>query len=148
MTSALEADQKGLYDEALARREANTVDVSSLDEAIEVAEATGVHVQIAHLKLSGVDNWGGATRLLDEIAAARRRGLPVDCDAYPYDTATNPLRNLLPLWVMEGGIPAMLERLRRQDVRSRIADEIARSGLTSFGRIPSWDAVRVAVSPG
>src|SRR3989449_11466807 len=29
-------------------------------EAIAVAEATGVHVQIAHLKLSGVDNWGGA----------------------------------------------------------------------------------------
>jgi N-acyl-D-aspartate/D-glutamate deacylase len=128
------------------RDEANRV-FEAVGEAIAVAEATGVHVQIAHLKLSGVDNWGGATRLLDEITAARRRGLPVDCDAYPYDTATNPLRNLLPLWVMEGGIPAMLERLRRQDVRGRIADEIARSGLTSFGRIPSWDAVRVAVSP-
>src|SRR5262249_1360359 len=57
-------------------------------EAIAVAEATGVHVQIAHLKLSGVDNWGGARTLLAEIAAARARGLAVDCDAYPYDTAT------------------------------------------------------------
>jgi len=116
-------------------------------EAIAVAEATGVHVQIAHLKLSGVDNWGGAARLLEEIAAARRRGVPVDCDAYPYDTATNPLRNLLPRWVMEGGIPAMLERLRRRDVRTRLAEEIARAGLTNFGRIPSWDVVRVAISP-
>jgi len=116
-------------------------------EAIAVAEATGVHVQIAHLKLSGVDNWGGAARLLDEIAAARRRGLPVDCDAYPYDTATNPLRNLLPRWVMENGIPAMLERLRSRDARTRLRDEIARNGLTNFGRIPSWDAVRVAISP-
>ena len=93
------------------RDEANHVD-AAVAEAIAVAEATGVHVQIAHLKLSGVDNWGGAARVLDTIASARRRGLPVDCDAYPYDTATNPLRNLLPLWVMEGGIPAMLERLR------------------------------------
>jgi N-acyl-D-aspartate/D-glutamate deacylase len=116
-------------------------------EAIAVAEATGVHVQIAHLKLSGVNNWGGASRLLAEIESARRRGLPVDCDAYPYDTATNPLRNLLPLWVMEGGIPAMLERLRVRDVRTRIRDEIARSGLTNFGRISSWDLVRVAISP-
>jgi N-acyl-D-amino-acid deacylase len=116
-------------------------------EAIGVAEATGVHVQIAHLKLSGVDNWGGAARLLGEIEAARRRGLPVDCDAYPYDTASNPLRNLLPRWVMEGGIPAMLERLRVRDVRTRLRDEIARSGLTNFGRIPSWDAVRIAISP-
>lgn len=116
-------------------------------EAIAVAETTGVHVQIAHLKLSGVDNWGGAARLLGEIEAARRRGLPVDCDAYPYDTATNPLRNLLPRWVMEHGIPAMLERLGTRDVRRRLREEIARDGLTNFGRIPSWEVVRVAISP-
>jgi N-acyl-D-aspartate/D-glutamate deacylase len=116
-------------------------------EAIAVAEATGVHVQIAHLKLSGVNNWGGAARLLGEIEAARQRGVPVDCDAYPYDTASNPLRNLLPRWVMEGGIPAMLERLEVRDVRTRLRDEIARGGLTNFGRIPSWDVVRVAISP-
>ena len=121
--------------------------VEAVREAIAVAEATGVHVQIAHLKLSGVDNWGGAARLLGEIEAARRRGLPVDCDAYPYDTATNPLRNLLPRWVMEHGIAAMLERLRTRDVRARIRDEVARHGLTNFGRIPSWDVVRVAISP-
>src|SRR5580765_5712672 len=116
-------------------------------EAIAVAEATGVHVQIAHLKLSGVDNWGGARRLLDEIAAARTRGLPVDCDAYPYDTATNPLRNLLPRWVVDGGVPAMLERLGRAETRARIRADIAREGLTNFGRIPSWDVVRVAIAP-
>jgi N-acyl-D-amino-acid deacylase len=128
------------------RDEANRV-TEAVREAIAVAEATGVHVQIAHLKLSGVDNWGGAARLLDEIAAARRRGLPVDCDAYPYDTATNPLRNLLPRFVMDGGIPAMLERLGRADVRARLRADLARDGLTNFGRIPSWDVVRVAVSP-
>ncbi|MGH7345445.1 MAG: N-acyl-D-amino-acid deacylase family protein [Candidatus Rokuibacteriota bacterium] len=116
-------------------------------EAIAVAEATGIHVQIAHLKLSGVDNWGGARRLLAEIAAARARGLAVDCDAYPYDTATNPLRNLLPRWVIEGGIPAMLERLGRAEVRARIRADLAREGLTNFGRIPSWDVVRVAFAP-
>src|SRR5215468_10618169 len=119
----------------------------AVHEAIAVAEATGVHVQIAHLKLSGINNWGGAAKLLAEIETARRRGVPVDCDAYPYDTATNPLRNLLPRWVVEGGIPAMLERLRRAEVRARIRAEIEREGLNNFGRIPSWDVVRVAVTP-
>ena len=128
------------------RDEADHVD-DAVREAIAVAEATGVHVQIAHLKLSGVDNWGGAGRLLGEIAAARQRGLPVDCDAYPYDTATNPLRNLLPRWVVEGGIPAMLERLGRAEARARLRADIAAHGLNNFGRIPSWDVVRVAVAP-
>src|SRR5438477_1185791 len=115
------------------RDEANHV-TDAVREAIAVAEATGVHVQIAHLKLSGVDNWGGAARLLDEIAAARRRGLAVDCDAYPYDTASNPLRNLFPRWVMDGGIAAMLERLGRPEVRARLRADIARDGLNNFGR--------------
>ncbi len=128
------------------RDEADHV-ADAVREAIAVAEATGVHVQIAHLKLSGVDNWGGARRLLDEIAAARTRGLPVDCDAYPYDTATNPLRTLLPRWVVDGGVPAMLERLGRAETRARIRTDIAREGLTNFGRIPSWDVVRVAIAP-
>jgi N-acyl-D-aspartate/D-glutamate deacylase len=128
------------------RDEANHVG-DAVREAIAVAEATGVHVQIAHLKLSGVDNWGGARRLLDEIAAARTRGLPVDCDAYPYDTATNPLRNLLPRWVVDGGVPAMLERLARAETRARVRADIAREGLTNFGRIPSWDVVRIAIAP-
>ena len=129
------------------RDEANHV-FDAVREAIAVAEKTAVHVQIAHLKLSGLDNWGGAERLLAAIDGARQRGLAVDCDAYPYDTATNPLRNLLPRWVMEGGIAAMLERLARRDVRARVRDEIARQGLTNFGRIPSWDVVRIAISPG
>lgn len=37
VTAALEADQKALYDEALARRESNTVEVSTLDDALEAA---------------------------------------------------------------------------------------------------------------
>jgi N-acyl-D-amino-acid deacylase len=128
------------------RDEANHV-AEAVREAIAVGESTGIHVQIAHLKLSGTDNWGGAGRLLAEIEAARGRGVRVDCDQYPYDTGTNPLRNLLPRWVQEGGVAAMLERLRQADVRARIRADIARDGLTNFGAIPSWDAVRVAVSP-
>jgi N-acyl-D-aspartate/D-glutamate deacylase len=115
-------------------------------EAIEVARATGVHVQIAHVKLSGMDNWGKAQLLLREIDAARKEGLPVDCDQYPYDTGANPLRNLLPAWVQEGGIGAMLERLRLPEVRDRIRTDIQADGLTNFGRVASWDAVTVSIS--
>ncbi len=52
-------------------------------EAIAAAEATGVHVQIVHLKLSGVDNWGRAAELLAEIDAARARGVRVAGEASP-----------------------------------------------------------------
>src|SRR5262245_45281233 len=128
------------------RDEANHV-FEAVREAIHVAEAAGIHVQIAHLKLSGTDNWGRASELIAGIGGARARGVRVDCDQYPYDTGTNPLRNLLPSWVQEGGVAAMLGRLAQPDVRTRIRADIARDGLNNFGAIPSWDVVRVAVSP-
>lgn len=128
------------------RDEANRV-FEAVREAIAVGEACDVHVQIAHLKLSGTDNWGGAAELLAEIEAARQRGVQVDCDQYPYTTATNPLRNLLPTWVQAGGLDAMLQRLAEPETRARLQQDIAAQGLNNFGRIPSWDDVRIAISP-
>ena len=128
------------------RDEANRV-FEAVREAIAVGEACDIHVQIAHLKLSGVDNWGDAQRLLDDIQAARERGVQVDCDQYPYTTATNPLRNLLPTWVQGGGMATMLQRLEQAPTRERLRADIAAEGLNNFGRIVSWDDVRIAISP-
>ena len=128
------------------RDEANTV-FDALEEAIEFAQQTGVHVQIVHVKLSGMDNWGGAARLIERLDAARREGAAIDCDQYPYTAASNPLRNLFPSWLQDGGIDAMLGRLSSPDVRARLRADIAKDGLNNFGRIPSWDAIRISISP-
>ena len=95
------------------RDEAATV-FEAAREAIAAAERTGARTRIVHIKVSGSDNWGGATRLLDELAAARERGVPIDCDHYPYTTALNPLRNLLPSWVQEGGATPHAGAARRR----------------------------------
>lgn len=127
------------------RDESNGV-FEAMREAVGVAERTGARTRIVHAKLSGIDNWGGAGRLLDELTKVRERGVPIDCDHYPYTTAHNPLRNLLPLWVQEGGTARMLERLGDASVRHDVRAQIAEHGLAAFGRVPSWDAVRISVS--
>jgi N-acyl-D-aspartate/D-glutamate deacylase len=112
-----------------------------------VARRCQVHVEIVHFKCSGTDNWGKAAVALKMIADAKARGLDVDCDAYPYAAGSNPLKNLLPQWVQSGGVPAMLERLREPDVRTKIRADIERDGLNNWGRIPSWDCVQISISP-
>ncbi len=121
--------------------------LEAVEEAISVAEACGVHVQIVHFKCSGTDNWGKAKTALEMIAAARARGLDVDCDAYPYAAGSNPLKNLMPQWVQAGGVDAMLERLAKPETRAQISADIARDGLNNWGRIPSWDCVQISISP-
>ncbi|MBV9827734.1 MAG: D-aminoacylase [Alphaproteobacteria bacterium] len=128
------------------RDESNRME-DALEEAIAVARAFPVHVQIVHLKCSGVDNWGQAARVLQRLAQARGEGCDIDCDAYPYAAGANPLKNLLPPWVQVGGNEAMLARLATPEAREGIAADIADSGLNNWGRIPSWEAVQVSISP-
>ena len=128
------------------RDESNKV-LDAVAEAIDVAAACGVHVEIVHFKCSGTDNWGKARQALGMIAAAKARGLDVDCDAYPYAAGSNPLKNLMPQWVQAGGVAAMLERLASRATRERIRADVDRDGLNNWGRIPSWDCVQVSISP-
>ncbi len=128
------------------RDESNKV-LAALQEAIEVAEACKVHVEIVHFKCSGIDNWGKAARGLQLIAEAKARGVDVDCDSYPYTAGSNPLKNLMPQWVQAGGVPEMLARLALPETRARIGADIARDGLNNWGRIADWDCVRISISP-
>ncbi|MBT5048038.1 MAG: D-aminoacylase [Rhodospirillaceae bacterium] len=128
------------------RDEGNTV-YDSVQETMEFAEQVGVHVQIVHMKLSGLDNWGGAKKIMQILSDARDRGVRIDCDVYPYTAASNPLRNLMPAWLQEGGIESTLGRLANADDRARLREEVDAEGLNNFGRIPSWDAVRISISP-
>ncbi len=128
------------------RDESNRV-MEAVEEAIAVARACGIHVEIVHLKCSGVDNWSKAAAILARIDQARGEGCDIDCDAYPYAAGANPLKNLLPPWVQIGGNEAMLARLALPETRARIEAELADHGLNNWGRIPSWEAVRVSISP-
>ncbi|HYZ41068.1 MAG TPA: D-aminoacylase [Stellaceae bacterium] len=128
------------------RDEANGV-IGAVEEAIDFARRVGVHVEIVHLKCSGVDNWGKAAEILAMLEATRAQGCDIDCDAYPYTAGANPLKNLLPPWVQVGGQQAMLARLALPETRERIRREIERDGLNNWGRIPSWEAVQISVSP-
>jgi len=128
------------------RDESNGV-IEAVEEAIDIARTCGVHVEIVHLKCSGLDNWGKAGRILAMIQKAQDEGLAIDCDAYPYAAGSNPLKNLLPQWVQSGGLEAMLSRLALPETRARIRTEIERDGLNNWGRIPSWDCVQVSISP-
>ncbi len=128
------------------RDESNQI-LDSVAEAIAFARATRVHVELVHLKCSGLDNWGKAGTILQMLAEARAQGCAIDCDAYPYAAGANPLKNLLPPWVQVGGGEAMLARLAEPAARARIRAEIAERGLNNWGRIPSWECVQISISP-
>src|SRR5688500_5634055 len=94
--------------------------VTSLDEVFAVAERANIPAEVWHLKTAYRANWGRMPDVLKRFEAARARGLDVTANMYPYDRASNGLDACLPLWVREGGLEPMLQRLQDPSLRDRI----------------------------
>jgi len=107
------------------RSEGNRL-LEAIDEVIAVAEEAAVPLQISHLKTSGRKNWEKLDGAFDRIEAARRRGVDIACDRYPYTASNTGLSAVLPDWAFEGGVDRLLARLADGAERERMADAIFR----------------------
>jgi N-acyl-D-amino-acid deacylase len=103
----------------------------SVKEVIAVAERSGVPVDILHLKIADEKYWGRMNEVVSLIDDARRRGINVQANVYPYTRGNNNLASIVPPWAHEGGRTRMLERLRDPALREKIKRDI-REGL------PDW----------
>jgi len=105
------------------RSEGDAID-ASLDEVFRIAREANLPAHIFHLKTMYRQNWGGMPRAVERIETARRDGLDVTADVYPYVAANAGLDALLPLWAREGGTEKMLERLRDPGERQHIKKDM------------------------
>lgn len=106
--------------------------LDSLTEMLSIAERSEVAMHISHLKITGRKNWGGIQKALDLIVDARARGLDVTVDVYPYNAGSTTITQLLPPWLLGGGIPDMLRRLREPEMQRRVSHDLAQG-------IEGWD---------
>jgi len=111
------------------RSEANAID-ASMKEVFEIARRANTPVEIWHLKTAYKKNWGRMPEILERIAAARRQGLKITADVYPYVAGSTSLSACLPPWALEGGTDRMIARLRDPQTRERLKWEIAADSKT------------------
>ncbi len=98
--------------------------LAAIDELVEIARRSGARAEIYHLKAVGRSNWPLIDSALERIEAARAAGVPVTADMYLYTASGTGLDSTLPVWVREGGVPAMLGRLRQPEIRARVVAEM------------------------
>jgi N-acyl-D-amino-acid deacylase len=68
----------------------------ALREAIAIGERAHIPVQISHIKLGTVSVWRHAAEATALIDAARKRGVDVTADCYPYDAWSSTITVLVP----------------------------------------------------
>ena len=75
--------------------------ILALEEMIELAERTGVKIQISHMIFTGRKTWPSCDRALEMIDQARSRGIDIAFDVFPYHCANTTVNALLPPWFLK-----------------------------------------------
>lgn len=124
----------GAFYETHMRSESSEV-VEAVAEAIDVAKRAQVPLQICHHKVLIEANWGKSKITTAMIEEAREEGLDVQCDQYPYRAAATSLDTNAPDWAFEGGVEALLARLKNPEIRKKINEEAEASHLGRWDKI-------------
>jgi N-acyl-D-amino-acid deacylase len=114
--------------------------LEAIDESVAVAHGAGCGLQISHLKTQGPRNWQKLDDAFMRVDAARRQGMNVAFDRYPYIAYQTGLTNLFPVWSRDGGTAQFLARL--EDAST--ADRIRRETLAKVALIGGWNNVMVS----
>jgi N-acyl-D-aspartate/D-glutamate deacylase len=103
---------------------------AGLLETIQIARGAHIPVEIFHIGVSIARD----PSFVRDIEQARSEGVDVTANAYPYTVGWTYLRQLLPVWAQEGGIPATVARLKEPETRARIVKELQ----ARQGRFAQW----------
>jgi len=131
----------GLYASHIRNEETQLLEAVS--EAIEIGRRAPCRVQISHLKAAGRVNWSKQQGALDLIESARRAGVEVLADAYPYTAYSTGLTILLPAAALEGGDPALFSGADLDDAAS-CADQPTRM----LARVDADECAHGPLPPG
>lgn len=93
-------------------------------EVIRVGEVNGIRTQHSHIEAFGRANWPKIEEILTIHEAARDRGVDTGFDVIPYVAANTTLLAIFPRWSLDGGVDALLDRLRDPATRERIRRSI------------------------
>jgi N-acyl-D-amino-acid deacylase len=122
---------------------------ASTDEFLGILRSSGAPGLLSHLQSAGRPNWGNVPKTIDKLEAARRDGIDVSFDMYPYPAGSSYVLQLLPPEAQEGGLPALLAQLRdpggREALRKVVEEgspdpNAAQSKIVLIG----WGNVRIS----
>lgn len=130
----------GLYATHM-RNEGDAVE-AAIEEALTIGREANIPVEISHFKIGGKQNWGRSKVTIAMIEKARREGLEVTIDQYPYTASSTSLRTMLPDWALSGGHDSVVYRLTTPAIRKKIAAEM--TGIYKKRRLKNLDYAVVA----
>ncbi|MBL7738882.1 MAG: D-aminoacylase [Chitinophagaceae bacterium] len=109
----------------------------AIQEALTIGREANIPVEISHFKLSGQQNWGRSRETVPMIEAARKEGIEVTIDQYPYTASSTSISTLIPDEILADGQDSIKARLQRPAVRKYVIrsmlERLKKRKLKHFG---------------
>ena len=99
---------------------------------IKIAQASGVRLQISHLKAQNAANWHKASSLIKLIEDAKKSGLDIAFDRYPYIAFSTGMSSFIPMNDRQGTTDEVVARLKDTE-KSKLIGEYADSRIKRLG---------------
>jgi len=117
------AKHKGFY--ASHIRDESSLVFQAIEEILEVARRCGIRVHISHIKVEGRSVWGEAPDVIAILRRARKAGIEVTADQYPYTAwSTSLTATLIPAKYLEGSTKDMTARLEDKEIGPKMTRAI------------------------
>lgn len=129
------AKNDGIYDTHLRDESSYTVGlIPSIEEAIEIGEKAKLPIHISHIKCLGVDVWNQSTDIIKLVEEARKKGIDVTANQYPYDASATGLKAAtVPRWAESGGKDSLFIRYNNPKIKSQILAETKKNIIRRGG---------------
>lgn len=95
---------------------------ASIEETLRIGREADLPILVSHLKAAEKPNWGKIPKVIEMIEGARRQGLVINFEVYPYTAVSTKLRTFIPKAALAGGIEAMVQRLKTDSWRQQSID--------------------------
>ena len=96
----------------------------AIEEALTIGREAYIPVEISHFKLSGQHNWGRSKITVPMIEKARKEGIEVTIDQYPYTASSTSISTLIPDEILADGQDSIKARLQRPEVKKYVVKSI------------------------
>lgn len=118
----------GFY--ATHMRDEGTRILEALEEALQIGRRAGVPVHVSHHKISSASVFGLTRQTLARIDAARKAGIDVSLDQYPYAAGSGGVGLYVPQSSLAGGLDAFRRRVadpkRKRNILAAVEDLLVR----------------------
>jgi N-acyl-D-aspartate/D-glutamate deacylase len=116
----------GVYDTHMRDESSYSIGLlGSIEETIRIGREARMPVQISHIKALGTDVWGQSKEAIAIIEKARREGVEITANQYPYTASgTSLTASLVPRWAEVGGNSELLKRIDDPAIRPRLSAEM------------------------